>query len=89
MKCQVATQDLISVRGRPSSMMEEESTAALRSKGLSTAAENRPVPGSQTDIEQELRIEGPNHPEGLSRLRLGRISLNQQKLLLQGLVLLS
>ena len=60
-------------------MMEEESTAALRSKGLSTAAENRPVPGSQTDIEQELRIEGPNHPEGLSRLRLGRISLNQQK----------
>lgn len=51
----------------------------MRSQGLSTAAENRPVHGSQTDTEQELRTEGPNRPEGLSRLRLGRISLNQQK----------
>lgn len=49
-------------------MTEEESTAALRSQGLSPAAENQPVHGSQTRTEQELRTEGPNHPEGLSRL---------------------
>ena len=51
-------------------MTEEKSTEALRSQGLSPQVKNWPEQGSQRDTEQVLRIEGPNQPEGLSRLRL-------------------